>query len=180
MEKSSESGRSTSVPLIKSCRHSQCLALRHCSQTYFLFRRVLLLFVALLAIAVGVSGCYTRSMRIEQNAAFFQSLPESHQEIIKAGRITLGFTPEEVYLAWGSPYDKIISETSQGVRVTWIYTRTHTTTFYKTTRIYNPKRKRWEYEEEPHRRHREYVEREVSFVNGQVENWTLYEKGFPY
>jgi len=130
--------------------------------------------------ALLLTGCQTLDRRIEKNLDYFLSLPESHRQLIEAEQIAVGFTTREVYLAWGDPFDKIVSETGGGTRETWVYTSIRSRTVYRTVRRYDPDRKSWVLTDEPFTFRREYVTKDVVFLNGEVEKWTMYDEGVPY
>lgn len=76
-----------------------------------------------------LAGCVTTpAERIDRNPGLFSSWPASVQDTVRAGKIAIGFTPDQVRMALGSP-DRIIAETSaQGVTEIWIY-RSHRPVF---------------------------------------------------
>ncbi len=139
--------------------------------------RVLVL-VALITLAL--IACETTQKRIERNYAYFRSLPAVHQNLIRQGRIKVGFTTEEVYIAWGRPSHKALTESSRGRMETWIYTRTRTQTYYEPIRWYDRKTDTWRYIDEPRYLYREYIAKDVVFLKGRVNAWTVYPKSIPY
>lgn len=126
----------------------------------------------LLAVTLG-NGCENAAMRVKQDPAFFQSLPPEHQRSIQKGEIRIGFTPGEVYLAWGWPNHKQISENSRGRAETWIYTRRETDPHYLKERWYNAATNTWEYVNDPNIR-REYIVKDAVFISGRVDAFNLY------
>ncbi|MFI5357112.1 MAG: hypothetical protein ACHQ4G_07240 [Opitutales bacterium] len=76
----------------------------------------------LFAVALlGVAGCTTPESRIKQNPAAFDRATPQQQQLIKAGEVAVGFSPELVRLALGDP-DRVWQRTdAQGQTVTWSY-----------------------------------------------------------
>jgi hypothetical protein len=75
-----------------------------------------------LACLLGLFGCATPQSRIERSPELFASLPTAEQQMIKEGRVALGFTPEMVRLALGGP-DRLTAKTdAEGTREIWRYT----------------------------------------------------------
>ncbi len=74
---------------------------------------------------VGLSllvGCSTPQTRIRSNPELFNSLPPGDQELIKQGKVAVGFTGEMVKLAVGEP-DRIYTRTdASGRNEVWVYT----------------------------------------------------------
>lgn len=62
-----------------------------------------ILSLMLMVAALVVAGCSTPAMRIKHNPQLFASIPQAEQELIKQGRIAIGFTPDMVKLALGEP-----------------------------------------------------------------------------
>ncbi len=83
--------------------------------------RTVFLGAAAALIAALLAGCSTIDSRIrDHQAAFDASSPEA-QKKIRAGRIAVGFTQEQVAMALGRP-DRIISRTTAGSdREFWVY-----------------------------------------------------------
>lgn len=137
--------------------------------------------VILLTMVTLVSGgCASVQRRIQDNPDFFYSLPLAHQELIRHGEIKVGFHMQEVYLAWGSPTHQTLTESSQGVMETWIYTRLWTETRYRKVRIRDRDSDDWHYSSEPYYVQREKIEKSVSFMNNRVNSWTIYQSPPPY
>lgn len=78
-----------------------------------------IIFLGALLLAIG---CSTPNRRIEQNLAFFNSLPAAQQNLIKQGKVGLGFTPEMVRLAVGNPDSKWEHSDASGTSESWSYT----------------------------------------------------------
>ncbi len=75
----------------------------------------LLLLIALIA---ALSACQTMEKRIEANQAEFDGYPPAVQEAIRKGKVAVGFTTGQVYMALGDPY-RILRD-PDGLE-TWIY-----------------------------------------------------------
>ena len=77
----------------------------------------------LVVAALAVAGCATPAMRIKHNSTLFATFSQEDQNLIKQGRIALGFTPDMVKIALGEP-DYIVQRTDQaGTTQTWRYVR---------------------------------------------------------
>ncbi len=70
---------------------------------------------------LAATGCNTLDRRIQQNADFIATLDPEDQELIRAGKVGLGFTPEMVQIAWGKPDRRQTSITEKGQTGAWIY-----------------------------------------------------------
>ena len=134
-----------------------------------------LLFWAILAgVAFLSSGCETINARISRNIEIFNTLAPEHQQEVQAGNIKVGFEPIEVYLAWGAPSYKSITENQQGLLETWIYTGTRSETRYRRRRHFDVVSNSWIYDDQPFYVHRDYMAREAVFLNNKVISYTLY------
>lgn len=71
--------------------------------------------------ALFFTGCSTPASRIHQNPAAFDRATREQQELIKQGKVALGFDEELVQLALGVPDRRreIINES--GTKVVWSY-----------------------------------------------------------
>jgi hypothetical protein len=68
-----------------------------------------------------VAGCSSPSSRISRNQAAFDEWPEAVQEKVRAGKIDLGFTTEQVRMALGQP-DRVTTRTNtDGTSEVWSY-----------------------------------------------------------
>lgn len=135
-----------------------------------------LLLVSLLLLA----GCETLHTRLARNQALLQTLPAEHQALIRQGRIEVGFTPAEVYLAWGAPSHKAFTESAAGSSETWSYTTTQSETYYQEERFFDWEFGVWRRFERPISRYREYLYQEAVFTNGQLASFTLYPTLAPF
>ncbi len=69
-----------------------------------------------------LAGCVTTpAERINRNPSLFASWPPSVQDAVRAGKISIGFTPEQVQMALGNPDRTIVQTTAQGASEIWIY-----------------------------------------------------------
>lgn len=83
-------------------------------------RKLTLLFAtALLAL---LAGCSTPEARIQRNPEAFARLAPEEQQLVREGKVAIGFTPEMVRLALGNP-DRVYTRTdANGVSESWSYT----------------------------------------------------------
>jgi outer membrane protein assembly factor BamE (lipoprotein component of BamABCDE complex) len=73
-------------------------------------------------VLVMLVGCATPQTRINRNPEAFAGLSPTDQQLIREGKVAVGFTPEMVRLALGEP-DRIYTRTdASGVNETWSYT----------------------------------------------------------
>ncbi len=80
-----------------------------------------LIAVATLGLALLLAACSSPQERIEENQAVFNSLPIAQQELIKQGRVAIGFGEEGVKLALGDP-DRITQRSDEkGTEIIWRY-----------------------------------------------------------
>lgn len=80
----------------------------------------------LLCLLAGLAGCQTGpERRIRQNPELFMSLDPEAQELIRAGEVAVGFTPEMVRLAWGRPDERQVTRTAEGESHVWTYVSRH-------------------------------------------------------
>ena len=127
-----------------------------------------------------LAGCETLDSRLLRNQALLTTLPPPHQDLIRQGRVQVGFTATEVYLAWGAPTHKAITENAQGRQEIWYYTTTQTETYYRREHYYDPEYGGWWSKDRPHYRYREYLFQEAIFSNGTLSAFTLYPSYKPF
>lgn len=127
-----------------------------------------------------LAGCETLENRLLRNQALFKGLPPQHQSLIQQGRLQVGFTPTEVYLAWGAPSHKAVTENAEGSLETWFYTMTQTETYYREERYYDRDLDIWRYVDRPYHRYLEYLYQEAVFKDGALDSFTLYPSTRPY
>ena len=133
-----------------------------------------LLFLLCLPLVIFLSSCETLSARLDRNLETLHSLPADHQTFIRQGTIKIGFTPVEVYLAWGAPDHKALTENTQGSLETWVYTQTYTETHYRQRRVYDTSSEKWEYIDKPYQVHSRYLVKEAVFLDGKLDSFTLF------
>jgi hypothetical protein len=70
------------------------------------------------------AGCVsTPAERIAQDRPAFDSWPANVRALVQAGRIAIGFTPDQVRLALGAPDRITVRTTAAGTNEIWTYTR---------------------------------------------------------
>lgn len=84
-------------------------------------KRQLLVLGCVLGLSL-LAGCSTPQSRIRSNPELFNGLPAGDQDLIKQGKVAIGFTAEMVKLAVGEP-DRVYSRTdATGRNEVWVYT----------------------------------------------------------
>lgn len=68
-----------------------------------------------------LAGCSTPQTRIDRNPQIFSTLSPTDQELIKQGKIAVGFTQDEVKLALGDPDRIYVRTDANGTNETWSY-----------------------------------------------------------
>jgi len=101
-----------------------------------LHRGALLLVIA--AAAWIVTGCATTGARISNNPEMYQRLSPSDQALVSQGQIRPGMTADAVWLAWGTPDQKIPGDRSGRPTETWVYLRYETPPSYGAPYYYGP------------------------------------------
>jgi len=124
------------------------------------------------------AGCETLDSRLARNEALFRGLPTEHQTLIQQGRLQVGFTPTEVYLAWGAPTRKSVTENEQGSQEIWSYTATQTETYYREESYFDWGLGVWRSFDRPIYRYREYLYQEATFTNGRLTSFTIHPAAF--
>ena len=72
--------------------------------------------------ALAMAGCQsTPEKRIAKNEAAFAAMPASVQAAVRAGRVEVGFTPQQVELAKGKADRVVRRTTAKGEEQSWIY-----------------------------------------------------------
>ena len=77
-----------------------------------------------LAVATGTlifSSCSTPETRISDHPDLYQSLSHRDQTLVNQGQIRIGMSRTAVWLAWGSPDQKIVGNMGGGTTETWVY-----------------------------------------------------------
>jgi hypothetical protein len=82
-----------------------------------------LVFSFAVVVAVG-TGCATSTIesRKAERSGAYNNLTTEQMGSVDAGQIKVGMSMDAVYIAWGKPNQVLMSETSAGPIVTWIYT----------------------------------------------------------
>ncbi len=70
---------------------------------------------------LSLAGCSTFEKRSEEKASIFTALGADAQEKLRQGIVEIGYTPDMVYIALGSPDSKSERTTADGSDMTWIY-----------------------------------------------------------
>lgn len=144
------------------------------------YRQLPLTGTLLLCLLLLLAACETLESRLTRNQEVLKKSPPEHQALIQQGRIQVGFTPTEVYLAWGAASHKSFTESSQGLEETWFYTLTQSETYYQPERYYDRRYDVWRYVDRPYQRSLEYIFQTVIFNNGAVTSFTTYPSYIPY
>ena len=76
---------------------------------------------ALACLALLLGGCSTIPSRIEEKSAAFAALDADTQNKIRLGRVDVGYSPDLVYIALGTPDERLTKTTTTGTSETWIY-----------------------------------------------------------
>ena len=72
-------------------------------------------------LAAALAACESPQSRIQHGRALFDSYPPEAQQIIRAGKVEVGFTMEQARMALGGP-DRVFTETTAALtREVWVY-----------------------------------------------------------
>src|SRR5690606_10233015 len=74
-----------------------------------------------LAVMLGTVGCASVEKRIAVNREYFESRPEAIRQQIREGKVDIGFTQKDVYLALGPPDARYSRRTTSGQSAVWAY-----------------------------------------------------------
>jgi len=96
------------------------------------------LICAITAGALIFSGCATTETRISQHPEIYQSLTPRDQALVSQGQIRAGMTMGAVWLAWGTPDQKIPDNMADPPTETWLYLRYQTPPSYGAPYYYGP------------------------------------------
>lgn len=69
----------------------------------------------------ALAGCATPESRIHRNPEVFAGLPAADQQLIREGKVALGFTPDMARLALGDPDRKLTRTDVNGTSEIWRY-----------------------------------------------------------
>ena len=72
-------------------------------------------------LALIISGCATTESRISKNQAAFDAWPSEVQSSIRAGKVKIGFTTEQVRVALGEPNRVYSRQSAEGESEVWAY-----------------------------------------------------------
>ena len=99
--------------------------------------RVALTF-AITAGAMMLGACATPGGRISQHPEIYQSLSPRDQALVNQGQIRSGMSMDAVWLAWGTPDQKIPASVRGRPAETWVYLRYETPPSYGGPYYYGP------------------------------------------
>src|ERR1700747_1210979 len=101
--------------------------------------------VARVALTFGITagalilvGCATTQSRISQHPEMYQRLSPRDQALVSQGQIRAGMTMDAVWLAWGTPDQKIPDNMGHRPTETWLYLRYQTPPSYGAPYYYGP------------------------------------------
>jgi hypothetical protein len=82
-----------------------------------------ILFTAALAVTalLSAAGCNSFNSRARQMSGVYNSLPPTEQQRLQRGMISVGDTPEMVYIALGNPDERRDVLNADGTYTTWVY-----------------------------------------------------------
>lgn len=92
-------------------------------------------------IAVGImtlTSCATTEARISQHPEMYQRLSPSDQALVSQGQMRQGMTMDAVWLAWGTPDQRIPDNMRVRPTETWVYLRYETPPSYGGPYYYGP------------------------------------------
>jgi hypothetical protein len=103
-------------------------------------RRILsvALTIGILAETLIFTGCATTETRISQHPEIYQHLSARDQILVSQGQIRAGMTMDAVWLAWGTPDQKIPDNMGDRPTETWLYLRYQTPPSYGGPYYYGP------------------------------------------
>jgi hypothetical protein len=100
-------------------------------------KRVALTF-GIAAAALLCTSCGTTGQRISQHPEIYQHLSPGDQTLVSQGQIRPGMTMDAVWLAWGTPEQKIPGYGRGRPTETWVYLRYETPPSYGGPYYYGP------------------------------------------
>src|SRR5262247_972387 len=71
--------------------------------------------------AIILTNCSTPQTRISEHPDLYQSLSHRDQALVNQGQIRIGMSRTAVWLAWGSPDQKMMGNMGRGLTETWLY-----------------------------------------------------------
>ena len=84
------------------------------------------------------TGCATTEARISQHPEIYHRLSSRDQSLVSQGQIRLGMITDAVWLAWGTPDQKIPANVGDSHDETWVYLRYETPPSYGGPYYYGP------------------------------------------
>ena len=94
--------------------------------------------IGIAASALIFTGCATTEARISQHPEMYQRLSARDQALVSQGQIRPGMTMDAVWLAWGTPDQKIPGDVRGRSTETWVYLRYETPPSYGAPYYYGP------------------------------------------
>jgi hypothetical protein len=85
-----------------------------------------------------LNGCATTEARISRHPEIYQRLSPRDQALVSQGQIRPGMTMDAVWLAWGTPDQKIPGRVRGDSTETWVYLRYETPPSYGEPYYYGP------------------------------------------
>src|SRR5207247_9256459 len=85
-----------------------------------------------------LSSCATTEARISQHPEMYQRLSPTNQALVSQGQIRPGMTTDAVWLAWGTPDQKLPGNVRGRPTETWVYIRYNTPPSYGGPYYYGP------------------------------------------
>jgi hypothetical protein len=82
------------------------------------------------AVVLVLISCSTPQTRISDHPDLYQSLSSRDQALVSQGQIRSGMSRSAVWLAWGSPDQKIVGNMAGTPTETWIYIYYATSPYY--------------------------------------------------
>lgn len=78
----------------------------------------------LLGAMIGLAGCAsTKSQRISQNEALFNTYTPTERKLIRTGEVAVGFDQDMVRMALGDPSREATVDTAGGKQIVWEYSQ---------------------------------------------------------
>jgi hypothetical protein len=96
------------------------------------------LIIGIAASALIFTGCATTEARISQHPEMYQRLSARDQALVSQGQIRPGMTMDAVWLAWGTPDQKIPGDVRGRSTGTWVYLNYETPPSYGGPYYYGP------------------------------------------